>query len=176
MTRAKFCILKCPCCNLLQPMVAARWSKFYLFLRVVSVWWLRACAKPAGMAHSSEVFHTVSDSLTNSGMCSKLGAILAPTAQKTNAKQRRFSRLNTSDEIRLKKRERRKRKRKETNQMSKKHKRLNLVARVTKQVDEARADEIRKASQRAETNWRKAVVFWKKWKEERLHRSINAVS
>ena len=127
------------------------------------------------MAHSSEVFHTVSDSLTNSGMCSKLGAIPVPTAQKMNAKQRRFSRPNTSDEIRLKKRERRKRKRKEKSKVSKKQKKLNLVARVTKQVDKARAIEIKEASLRAETNWRKAVVFWKKWKEERLHRSINVV-
>jgi hypothetical protein len=76
-----------------------------------------------------------------------------------------------SDEIQLKKCERRKRMHKEENKISKKRKELNLVARVTKQVDEARTAEIREASLRAENNWKKAVVFWKKWKEERLGRS-----
>jgi hypothetical protein len=69
---------------------------------------LTACAKLAGMAHSSEVFHAVSGALTNSGMCSNVGEIPSPTTQNSNAKQRRLSRPNTSEEIRRKKRKRRK--------------------------------------------------------------------
>ena len=144
----------------------------YFFSRVVYVLnWLSACAKPAGMAHSSEVFHAVSGALTNSGMCNNMGEIPPPTAQNSNAKQRRLSRANTSEEIRYKKRERRKRKRKEENKISKKQKKLNLLDRVTKQVDKARAGEIRESSLRAENSWKKAGFFWKKWKEERLERS-----
>ena len=111
------------------------------------------------MAHSSEVFHTVSGALTNSGMCSNVGEMPLPTAQNSNAKQRRLSRPNTSDEIRRKKRERRKRKRHEENKISKKQKKCNLLARVMKQVDKAQAGEIRELSLRADNNWKKVFFF-----------------
>ena len=104
------------------------------------------------MAHSGEVFQTVSGALANIGMHYNLGEIPAPVANDSSAKQRRLSRANTSDEIRRMKRDRRKRKRKEEKLLPKKEKRTNLVARVTKQVDRVR--------EKVERDWRK-------WKEER---------
>ena len=119
------------------------------------------------MAHSGEVFQTVSGALANIGMHYNLGEIPAPVANDSSAKQRRLSRANTSDEIRRMKRDRRKRKRKEEKLLPKKEKRTNLVARVTKQVDRVRETEIRESSMRAEENRKKAIFFWRKWKEER---------
>lgn len=119
------------------------------------------------MAHSGKVFQTVSGALTNIGMRDNLGEIPAPVANDSSAKQRRLSRANTSDEIRRMKRDRRKRKRKEEKLLSKKEKRTDLVARVTKQVDRVRETEIRESSMCAEENRKKAIFFWRKWKEER---------
>ena len=119
------------------------------------------------MAHSGEVFQTVSGALANIGMHHNLGEIPAPVANDSSAKQRQLSRANTSDEIRRMKRDRRKRKRKEEKLLPKKEKRTNLVARVTRQVDRVRETEIRESSMRAEENRKKAIFFRRKWKEER---------
>lgn len=114
------------------------------------------------MAHSGEVFQTVSGALTNIGMRDNLGEIPAPVANDSSAKQRRLSRANTSDEIRRMKRDRRKRKTKEEKLLSKKEKRTDLVARVTKQVDRVRETEIRESSMCAEENRKKAIFFFEK--------------
>ena len=66
------------------------------------------------------------------------------------------------------KRDSRKRKRKKEKLLSKKEKRINLVARVTKQVDKVWETEIRESSMREEENRKKAIFFfWRKWKDER---------
>ena len=57
------------------------------------------------------------------------------------------------------KRDRRKRKRKKEKLLSKKEKRINLVARVTKQVDKVWETEIRESSMREEENRKKAIFF-----------------
>ena len=128
------------------------------------------------MAHSSEVFHAVSGTLTNyRGIHNDLGEIPAASAQVTNAKQRRLSRPNTEDEIKKKKRSRRKRKRNEAKMIPKqnknKNKRAKLVAGVVKQIGKTREIEVKKCAIRAEEMRKQAVYFWKKWKAERIKKN-----
>lgn len=156
----------------LVPPIRSGLAPLFDIVYILNCLLVRAYAKPAGMAHFGEVFDIVSGALTNnSRMCNNLGEIPAPTVQGTNAKQRRLSRPNSKEETRRKKRGRRKRKRLEGKMMSKRQKRSNLVDQVTKQIDRTRDNEIRQSKIDAEENRKKAVYFWKKWKEEKMKKN-----
>ena len=131
------------------------------------------------MAHLSLVFHMASGTLASGGVQQQCG----DTTGETQAvpEKRRFSRANTIDEIRLKRKKRRRKKRAEERKMSKKaisnkrkatfQKRANSLTAelqdLSKQMEKEREDCTKSKQQ--------AVLYWRKWRSERSLRHNSAM-
>lgn len=115
------------------------------------------------MAHFSQVFHKASDSLATSGVQHEQGFDSLPPR---NAKQRRLSRANTSDEIRARRRKRKQRKRKEDRILSKKE-RKQLKAEKIEAKRRKIEEFIEQKSTYAIEQRKRAIYFWKKWHQQR---------
>jgi len=111
------------------------------------------------MTHFSSVFHKASGTLAMSEMQHEQPLSLM------NAKQRRLSRPNTIEEIRVRRQKRKLRKNKEEQKMSKKAKRMKArkLDLKKKKIEEL----FEQATIYGEEQRKRAIYFWKKWREER---------
>jgi hypothetical protein len=91
------------------------------------------------MAHFNQASHTASDALSTSGMRSLLEATIPvlPEAEQNclSAKQRRLSRPNKTEELRLKRRTRNKKLREKCHKESGNAKQRHLTNKVKSQID-----------------------------------------
>ncbi|XP_028416019.1 uncharacterized protein LOC114539575 [Dendronephthya gigantea] len=126
------------------------------------------------MAHFNQSFHTASGALATSGMRSLLEAKspVPPEAEQNcfiPAKQRRLSRPNNVEEVRLKRRRRkqklRERKRKETRNVKQRRLEEKIKKNIEKEL-KATTTEMRS----------KAEFFWRKWREEKSLRTTSRMS
>ena len=130
------------------------------------------CAKPVEMAHFNQSFHTASDALATSGMRSLLEATspVPPEAAQNciPVKQRRLSRPNNIEELRLKRRRRKHRERKRKESRNAKQRRLE--DKIKRNIEEEFKARTRAATSQMKS---KAEFFWRKWREEKSLRTTS---
>lgn len=111
------------------------------------------------MAHFSSVFHKASGALAMVEQQHEPPPLM-------NAKERRRSRPNTIEEIRIRRRKRRQKQRKEEKKMTNKMKRM-MKARKLELAMEKTYKELEEKDLYGKEQRKRAIYFWKKWREER---------
>lgn len=95
----------------------------------------------------------------------------------TSAKQRRLSRPNTREELRIKQQRRRKLKRQRERKMSKKEK-LNYVRqKIAKKLEEETRsikEKLEEKTKDANEYSKRAFYFWKIWRQEQTRQNIKS--
>jgi hypothetical protein len=131
------------------------------------------------MAHFDQHFHTASGALVTSGMRSRLDVkIPVPLTMAAQnclpAKQRRFSRPNNGQELRLKRRRRNEKLREKKRKESRCVKQRLLKGRIKDQVKIELQTTSRSVASQASQLKSRAEYYWRKWKEERSLRTTTS--